>query len=40
LKGLTGAAALSATTTFLADRIGAEIQYQFRVTNDPQACAV
>jgi len=40
LRGLTGAAALSATTTFLADRIGAEIQYQFRVTNDPQACAV
>ena len=40
LKGLTGAAALAATTTFLADRLGAEIAYQFRVTNDPQACAV
>jgi hypothetical protein len=40
LRGLTGAAALAATTTFLADRLGAEIAYQFRVTNDPQACAV
>ena len=39
LRGLNGAAALSATTTFLADRLGAEIAYQFRVTNDPQACA-
>ncbi len=39
LKGLSGAAALAATTTFLADRLGAEIAYQFRVTNDPQACA-
>ncbi len=39
LKGLTGAATLAATTTFLADRVGAEIVYQFRVTNDPKACA-
>ena len=39
LRGLNGAAALSATTTFLADRLGAEIAYQFKVTNDPQACA-
>ncbi len=38
LKGLSGAAALTATTTFLADRVGAEIAYQFRVTNDPKAC--
>lgn len=38
LKGLSGAAALAATTTFLADRVGAEIAYQFRVTNDPKAC--
>ena len=39
LHGLTGASALSATTTFLADRVGAEIAYQFRVTNDAKACA-
>jgi hypothetical protein len=39
LKGLSGASALAATTTFLADRVGAEIAYQFRVTNDPKACA-
>jgi hypothetical protein len=39
LKGLSGASALAATTTFLADRLGAEIAYQFRVTNDPKACA-
>ena len=39
LKGLTGASALAATTTFLADRVGAEIAYQFRVTNDAKACA-
>jgi hypothetical protein len=39
LRGLTGASALSATTTFLADRVGAEIAYQFRVTNDAKACA-
>ena len=39
LKGISGAAALAATTTFLADRVGSEIAYQFRVTNDPKACA-
>ena len=39
LRGLTGASALSATTTFLADHVGAEIAYQFRVTNDAKACA-
>jgi hypothetical protein len=39
LKGLGGASALAATTTFLADRVGAEISYQFRVANDPKACA-
>ncbi|HXT08745.1 MAG TPA: hypothetical protein VN715_17640 [Roseiarcus sp.] len=39
LKGLSGASALAATTTFLADRLGAEIAYQFRVTNDSHACA-
>jgi hypothetical protein len=39
LKGLGGASALAATTTFLADRLGAEIAYQFRVTNDPKACS-
>jgi len=38
LRGLSGASALAATTTFLADRVGAEIAYQFRVTNDPKAC--
>ena len=39
LRGLSGASALAATTTFLADRLGAEIAYQFRVTNDAKACA-
>jgi hypothetical protein len=39
LKGLSGASALAATTTFLADRLGGEIAYQFRVSNDPKACA-
>ncbi len=39
LHGLSGASALAATTTFLADRLGAEIAYQFRVTNDAKACA-
>ena len=38
LKGLTGAAVLTTTTSFLADRVGAEIDYQFKVTNDPHAC--
>jgi hypothetical protein len=39
LRGVSGASALAATTTFLADRLGAEIAYQFRVTNDAKACA-
>jgi len=39
LRGLTGAAALTATSTFLADHLDAEILYQFRVTNDAQDCA-
>ncbi len=30
LRGLSGAAVLTTTTSFLADRIGAEIEYQFR----------
>ncbi len=38
LQGLTGAAVLTTTTSFLADRLGAEIEYQFKVTNDPHAC--
>jgi len=38
LKGLTGAAVLTTTTSFLADRVGAEIGYQFKVTNDAHAC--
>ena len=38
LQGLAGAAVLTTTTSFLADRLGAEIEYQFKVTNDPHAC--
>ncbi|MGD0639602.1 MAG: hypothetical protein ABSC22_02550 [Roseiarcus sp.] len=38
LQGLSGAAVLTTTTSFLADRVGAEIEYQFKVTNDPHAC--
>jgi len=38
LKGLSGAAVLTTTTSFLADRVGAEISYQFKVTNDARAC--
>ncbi len=38
LKGLSGPAVLTTTTSFLADRLGAEIEYQFKVTNDPHAC--
>ena len=38
LQGLSGAAVLTTTTSFLADRLGAEIEYQFKVTNDPHAC--
>jgi len=38
LRGLSGAAVLTTTTSFLADRVGAEISYQFKVTNDARAC--
>jgi hypothetical protein len=38
LQGLTGAAVLATTTSFLEDRLGAEIQYQFKVTNDRGLC--
>jgi hypothetical protein len=38
LQGLTGAAVLTTTTSFLEDRLGAEIQYQFKVTNDHGQC--
>jgi hypothetical protein len=38
LQGLTGAAVLTTTTSFLEDRLGAEIQYQFKVTNDRALC--
>jgi hypothetical protein len=38
LQGLTGAAVLTTTTSFLQDRLGAEIQYQFKVTNDRSLC--
>jgi hypothetical protein len=38
LQGLSGAAVLTTTASFLADRVGAEIDYQFKVTNDPHAC--
>ena len=38
LQGLSGAAVLTTTTSFLADRLGTEIDYQFKVTNDQHAC--
>jgi hypothetical protein len=38
LQGLSGAAVLTTTASFLQDQLGAEIQYQFRVTNDRQLC--
>ena len=38
LEGLSGAAVLTTTTSFLADRVGTEIGYQFKVTNDRHAC--
>jgi hypothetical protein len=38
LQGLSGAAVLTTTTSFLEDRLGAEIQYQFKVTNDRALC--
>ncbi|THD47283.1 MAG: hypothetical protein E7774_05360 [Bradyrhizobium sp.] len=39
LRGLGGAAVLTTTASFLADHVGAEINYQFKVTNDPRACS-
>jgi hypothetical protein len=38
LRGLSGAAVLTTTTSYLADRLGNVIDYQFKVTNDPSAC--
>ena len=38
LQGLTGAAVLTTTASFLQDRLGAEIEYQFKVTNDKALC--
>jgi hypothetical protein len=38
LQGLSGAAVLTTTASFLQDRLGAEIQYQFKVTNDRSQC--
>ena len=39
LKGLSGAAVLTTTTSFLADRLGNVVDYQFKVTNDASACS-
>ena len=39
LQGLSGAAVLTTTASFLQDRLGSEIQYQFKVTNDRRACS-
>lgn len=38
LQGLSGAAVLTTTASFLQDRLGAEIEYQFKVTNDRRLC--
>lgn len=38
LQGLSGAAVLTTTESFLQDRLGAEIEYQFKVTNDRSLC--
>ena len=38
LQGLSGAAVLTTTASFLQDRLGAEIEYQFKVTNDKGLC--
>jgi hypothetical protein len=38
LQGLSGAAVLTTTASFLQDRLGAEIEYQFKVTNDRGLC--
>jgi hypothetical protein len=39
LHGLSGAAVLTTTTSFLADRLGNVVDYQFKVTNDASACS-
>ncbi len=39
LQGLSGAAVLTTTASFLQDRLGAEIEYQFKVTNDRRLCS-
>ena len=38
LQGLSGAAVLTTTESFLQDRLGAELEYQFKVTNDRSLC--
>jgi hypothetical protein len=38
LQGLSGPAVLTTTESFLQDRLGAEIEYQFKVTNDRSLC--
>jgi hypothetical protein len=38
LQGLSGAAILTTTASFLQDRLGAEIEYQFKVVNDKGLC--
>jgi hypothetical protein len=38
LRGLSGAGLFETATNFLSDRLGTEISYQFKVTNDPNAC--
>lgn len=38
LQGLSGAAVLTTTASFLQDRLGAEIEHQFKVTNDKGLC--
>jgi hypothetical protein len=38
LRGLSGAAVLTTTTSYLADRLGNVIDYEFKVTNDASAC--
>jgi hypothetical protein len=39
LQGLSGAAVLTTTASFLKDRIGNEIDYQFKVTSDARLCS-
>lgn len=38
LQGLSGASVLTTTESFLQDRLGSEIEYQFKVTNDKAQC--